>query len=57
VTTHFKDGDVLTIGKVDLTVLRTPEHHVSLMDNLDLPHPKLMDIAVPANQACGPLNN
>jgi hypothetical protein len=25
------------------------------MDNLMLPNPKLMDIAVPANQACGQL--
>jgi sulfur dioxygenase len=27
--------------------------YVAIMDNLDLPDPKLMDIAVPANLACG----
>ena len=27
--------------------------YVNLMDSLDLPSPKLMDVAVPANQACG----
>ena len=27
--------------------------YVDLMDSLDLPSPKLMDVAVPANQACG----
>lgn len=29
------------------------EAYVELMNNLKLPHPKYMDIAVPANQACG----
>lgn len=29
------------------------EEYKKIMDNLDLPNPKLMDIAVPANQACG----
>ena len=29
--------------------------YIELMDNLMLPNPKLMDIAVPANQACGQL--
>jgi glyoxylase-like metal-dependent hydrolase (beta-lactamase superfamily II) len=27
--------------------------YVELMNNLDLPNPKLMDVAVPANRACG----
>jgi glyoxylase-like metal-dependent hydrolase (beta-lactamase superfamily II) len=27
--------------------------YVALMNNLKLPNPKLMDIAVPANRACG----
>ena len=27
--------------------------YIELMDSLDLPSPKLMDISVPANQACG----
>jgi hypothetical protein len=26
---------------------------VEIMNNLDLPNPKLMDIAIPANNACG----
>jgi glyoxylase-like metal-dependent hydrolase (beta-lactamase superfamily II) len=29
------------------------EEYVELMNNLNLPDPKLMDVAVPANQACG----
>ena len=29
------------------------EDYVDLMDSLDLPSPKLMGLAVPANQACG----
>ena len=29
------------------------EAYVQLMDSLQLPNPKLMDIAVPANRACG----
>lgn len=28
-------------------------HYVSIMDNLNLPNPKHMDIAIPANKACG----
>jgi hypothetical protein len=27
--------------------------YVALMNNLKLPNPKMMDIAVPANKACG----
>lgn len=27
--------------------------YIELMSNLDLPDPKMMDVAVPANQACG----
>jgi len=27
--------------------------YVALMNDLNLPNPKLMDIAVPANRACG----
>ena len=27
--------------------------YVALMDALDLPDPKMMDVAVPANQSCG----
>jgi len=29
------------------------EEYKQIMDNLNLPNPKLMDIAVPANRACG----
>jgi glyoxylase-like metal-dependent hydrolase (beta-lactamase superfamily II) len=34
---------------------KTVEEFKSIMDNLNLPNPKLMDIAVPANLACGSL--
>ena len=30
--------------------------YINLMDSLDLPNPKMMDVAVPANQACGDLH-
>lgn len=33
----------------------TPADYEKLMASLNLPHPRLMDIAVPANQACGAL--
>jgi glyoxylase-like metal-dependent hydrolase (beta-lactamase superfamily II) len=32
---------------------RTEDEYVEIMNNLNLPYPKLMDIAVPANLACG----
>ncbi|TJY59845.1 MBL fold metallo-hydrolase [Sinimarinibacterium sp. CAU 1509] len=32
---------------------KTREEYVQIMQNLNLPNPKLMDIAVPANLACG----
>jgi len=31
----------------------TREEFIELMNNLDLPDPKMMDVAVPANRACG----
>ncbi len=31
------------------------EDYIALMDSLDLPNPKMMDIAVPANRSCGDL--
>ena len=34
---------------------KTREQYIALMNSLDLPDPKLMDIAVPANLACGQL--
>ena len=33
--------------------VKSIDEYVSLMNNLNLPNPKLMDIAVPANLACG----
>jgi glyoxylase-like metal-dependent hydrolase (beta-lactamase superfamily II) len=32
---------------------RTEEEYAALMNNLQLPRPKMMDVAVPANLACG----
>lgn len=32
---------------------KTREQYVEIMQNLDLPHPKMMDVAIPANLACG----
>lgn len=32
---------------------KTPEDYADLMGSLNLPNPKLMDVAVPANRACG----
>ena len=33
--------------------VRDKAAYIELMNNLKLPHPKLMDVAVPANRACG----
>lgn len=48
---------VSTIGEEKRYNLRlknkTKEAYVDLMDNLNLPKPKMMEIAVPANQKCG----
>lgn len=48
---------VSTIGEEKRYNLRlknkTKEAYVALMDNLNLPKPKMMHIAVPANQKCG----
>ncbi len=36
---------------------KTREEFINIMNNLDLPKPKLIDLAVPANRSCGlPLN-
>jgi glyoxylase-like metal-dependent hydrolase (beta-lactamase superfamily II) len=32
---------------------KTEEEYVAIMEHLELPNPKLMDVAVPANLACG----
>lgn len=53
----YKGWTVSTIGEERAHNPRlqvsTPEQYVELMGNLDLPNPKLMDIAVPSNLACG----
>lgn len=53
----YNDRRVSTIGQEKL---RNPyiaglgrQEFVEKMENLDLPHPKRIDIAVPANQRCG----
>jgi glyoxylase-like metal-dependent hydrolase (beta-lactamase superfamily II) len=35
---------------------KTVEEFVAIMAALDLPHPKMMDVAVPANRECGDLD-
>ncbi len=37
--------------------VKSKAEYVELMNNLNLPNPKMMDIAVPANQACGVTNS
>lgn len=32
---------------------KTREQYIEIMNNLDLPNPKMMDVAIPANLACG----
>jgi hypothetical protein len=32
---------------------KTQAEYVAIMNGLNLPNPKLMDVAVPANLACG----
>jgi sulfur dioxygenase len=53
----YKGWTVSTIGEEKLTNPRleptTKEAFIELMNNLDLPDPKMMDVAVPANRACG----
>lgn len=53
----YKGWTVSTIGeeKAHNPRLKVKDVHeyVNLMNNLNLPNPKLMDIAVPANRACG----
>ncbi len=33
--------------------IKTVEEYIALMGSLNLPNPKMMDVAVPANRACG----
>ena len=35
---------------------KTLDEFVAIMAALDLPHPKMMDVAVPANRECGDLD-
>jgi sulfur dioxygenase len=56
-THDYKGWTVSTIGeekKYNPRIAGKSEtEYVHIMNNLDLPNPKLMDIAVPANLACG----
>jgi sulfur dioxygenase len=53
----YKGWIVSTIGEEKINNPRleppTKDAFIELMDNLDLPDPKMMDVAVPANRACG----
>jgi sulfur dioxygenase len=53
----YKGWTVSTIGEEKINNPRleppTKDAFIELMDNLDLPNPKMMDVAVPANRACG----
>jgi glyoxylase-like metal-dependent hydrolase (beta-lactamase superfamily II) len=53
----YKGWTVSTIGEEKRHNPRlqvaSADEYVALMNNLKLPHPRLMDVAVPANLACG----
>jgi glyoxylase-like metal-dependent hydrolase (beta-lactamase superfamily II) len=53
----YKGWTVSTIGEEKRTNPRlepeSKEDFIELMDSLDLPDPKMMDVAVPANRTCG----
>lgn len=53
----YKGWTVSTIGEEKAhnprLQVRSEQEYVALMNGLVLPHPKLMDLAVPANLACG----
>ncbi len=53
----YRGNRVTTIGTERLTnprlQVRSADEYAELMANLNLPHPKMMDVAVPANRACG----
>ncbi|WP_339614848.1 MBL fold metallo-hydrolase [uncultured Gilvimarinus sp.] len=53
----YKGWMVSTIGEESAhnprLQVKDVEEYVDLMNSLDLPNPKMMDVAVPANQACG----
>lgn len=53
----YKGWTVSTIGEErrhnPRLQVRSAEEYAELMANLKLPHPKMMDVAVPANRLCG----
>ena len=53
----YKGWSMSTIGEEKRNNPRlqvsTEDEYVTIMNNLDLPNPKMMDIAVPINQQCG----
>jgi glyoxylase-like metal-dependent hydrolase (beta-lactamase superfamily II) len=53
----YKGWTVSTIGEEiahnPRLQVRSPEEYAEIMNNLNLPDPTLMDVAVPANLACG----
>lgn len=53
----YKGWTVSTIGEEKRhnprLQVKTAAEYVALMNNLKLPNPKLMDVAVPANMSCG----
>jgi len=53
----YKGWTVSTIGEErrhnPRLQVASREEYIELMNNLELPTPKLMDVAVPANVACG----
>ena len=53
----YRGFNVSTIGEEikwnNRLAKKNKDQFIELMSSLDLPSPKLMDIAVPANQACG----
>jgi sulfur dioxygenase len=55
----YNGNTVSTIGEEKQTNPRlagkTMEEYVEIMNNLNLPNPKMMDAAIPANLACGNL--
>lgn len=60
IDTHIRADHVTALGELRDRTRRaahlagkTREQHVGVMNDLHLPCPKLMDVAIPANVACG----
>jgi len=52
----YKGRNVSTIEeerRFNPRLTKTEEEFIELMSNLQLPHPKLIDVAVPLNMVCG----